>query len=126
LPKFARAICKAFGLARKFEMYGPPNTAQIGTWSADAVPAMLTIQWDGNEFRHVVASLVARLHRPFILLAPTSSHLDAQALEYLANCGAQFFALDSHLILTANGTFQPRSSPGEIFTRFAPKPQTLP
>src|SRR5258707_794587 len=71
-PKFARAICQAFGFASKLEDYGPPDTVQIGTWAADAVPVILTIQWDEEQFRHVVASLVARLHRPFILLAPNS------------------------------------------------------
>jgi len=124
--KLGRAICQAFGLASKYAKFGPTGTAQIGTWSADAVPAMLTIQWHANEFRHVAAALVARLHRPFILLAPTASHMDAQALEYLAAFDAEFFALDSRLILTPHGTFQPRSLPGEIFARFGPKPQTLP
>src|SRR6266566_2407784 len=52
-PKFARAISKAFGLATKFEPFSARYTAQIGSWSTDPVPAILTIQCDQNEFRHV-------------------------------------------------------------------------
>jgi len=121
-PKFARAICKALGLDSKPEDLGMYRTAQIGTWSADAVPAFLTIQWDEREFRHVVASLVARQKSPFILLAPTSAHIDATSQGYLANAGAEFFSLETHLILTEHGTFQPIKSPGEIFARFRPEP----
>src|SRR5260221_3332211 len=120
--KLARAVCKAFGLAVKLEDYGPPNTVQIGAWSADAVPVILTIQWDEGQFRHVVASLVVQLHRPFILLAPTSSHLDATSLGCLASIGAEFLSLESHLILTEHGAFQPTKAPGEIFVRFRPEP----
>ena len=115
-PKLARAICKAFGFASKFEEFGP-NTFHIGTWSAEAVSAFLTIQWDEREFRLAVASLVARMKKPFILLAPTSEHLDATSQSYLTNAGAEFFSLENHLILTENGSFQPARLPGEIFSR---------
>jgi len=121
-PKLARAICQALGLTSKFEEFGP-NTAQIGTWSTDAVPAFLTIQWDEREFRHVVASLVARQQGPFILFAPTSTHMDATSQSYLANAGAEFFSLETHLNLTEHGTFQPTKAPGEIFARFRPDPK---
>src|SRR5206468_77678 len=116
----ARAIAKAFGLASKLEPFSARYTAQIGSWSTDAVPAILTIQCDQNEFRYVVASLVARLHCRFILFAPTSSYMDAASLGYLANVRAEFFPLESHLILTEHGTFQPKTPPGEIFARFIP------
>jgi len=119
-PKFARAIAKAFGLAVRFEPFSGRYTAQIGSWSADPVPVILTIQCDQNEFRHVVASLVARLHCRFILLAPTCSYMDAASLGYLANIDAEFFPLESHLILTEHGTFQPKKPPGEIFACFMP------
>src|ERR1051326_7765027 len=74
--RFSRALCRAFGLDAKFVELNLWQTCQIGSWSADAVPVMLTIQSERNEFRRVVAELVARLRRPFILLAPTSRHLD--------------------------------------------------
>jgi hypothetical protein len=122
LPKLSRAICKALGLTSKFHEFGP-NTFQIGTWSADAVPAFLTIQWDEREFPHVVASLVADQKKPFILLAPTSTHMDATSQRYLASVGAELFSLETNLTLTEHGTFQPRSLPGEIFARFRPEPK---
>src|SRR2546421_13063154 len=84
-PKFARALCAGFSLNSKFEWFDLANTAQIGSWSADGVPAILTLQSDKKVFRYVVAALVARLHCPFILFAPTSNHIDATSLGYLAN-----------------------------------------
>jgi len=121
--KLGRAICQAFGLASKYAKFGPAGTAQIGTWSADAVPVILTIQWNGHELPAVIAELALRLKRPFILLSPTNTHLTAHCQELLAHANSEFFALDSHLLLTAHGAFQPRSLPGEIFARFRPEPQ---
>jgi len=95
---------------------------EIGTWSANAVPAILTIQWNGHELPAVIAELALRLKRPFILLSPTTTHLTAHCQELLAHANSEFFALDSLLILTPIGTFQPRSLPGEIFARFTPQP----
>ena len=82
----------------------------------------MTIQWDDHEFRSVVAEVVARLGRPFIFLAPTSAHLDAPCQELLAHAGAGFFGLDSHVLLNAQGDFQSRIAPGELFARLTPKP----
>ena len=56
-----------------------PNTCQIGSWSADAVPVLLTLQTDRHVFRNVLAELALRLKTRFILFAPTADHLDAVA-----------------------------------------------
>jgi len=122
-PKLARALCQALGLDARPADVALHNTRQIGSWSTDAVAAILTIQSDRQQFRHVVAALAARLRDKFILLAPTANHLDTTSAEYLKNVGAQLFALDSHVVLTASGTIQPRSSPGEMFAKFRPEPK---
>jgi len=122
-PKLGRALCRALLLNSKPADLALPFTAQIGSWSADPVPAILTIQTDPELFRRVVADLVATLNQPFILLAPTATHLDAHCQQLLARVRAAFFALESHLILTPSGTLQPRAPPGELFARFTPQPK---
>src|SRR4051794_31272272 len=56
------------------------------------------------------------------VMATSGFNMDAASLGYLANIGAEFFPLESHLILTEHGTFQPTKAPGEIFARFTPQP----
>jgi len=121
--KLGRALCQAFGLVSKFVKLTPPDTFQIGAWSADAVPAVLTVQVRPDDFRSAVAELTSTLRRPFILLAPTGTHLDAPCQTMLGNYGAAFFPLDAHLLLTEYGTLHPRHSPGELFIRFNPQPK---
>src|SRR2546421_7547366 len=102
-PRLGRALCKAFGLEAKPAELPFDNTRQIGSWSTDAVPVILTIQHERADFRNVVMGVAARLRQKFILLAPTSANLDALSQEILAGIGAGFFALDSHVRLTEHG-----------------------
>src|SRR5437763_15158303 len=53
-PKLGRALCQAFGFASKTAEFPLPATGQIGSWSAEAVPALLTIQSERREVRWVV------------------------------------------------------------------------
>jgi len=122
-PLLSRVLSNDLGFEHKTAEFPLPATAQIGSWSADVVPAILTIQSDAREFRAVVAELVARLRQPFILLAPISTHLSAPCQELLGNVGAGFFALDSHVLLAGQGGFQPRTPPDKLFARFTPQPQ---
>src|SRR5437016_794604 len=80
-----RAIGKAFGLQSKTTQFDLLCTAQIGSWSSDTVPVILTIQWNGHELPAVIAELALRLKRPFILLSPTNTHLTAHCQELLAH-----------------------------------------
>jgi len=123
--KLGRALCKAFDFDSKLANLGIPNTIQFGSYSADAVPAILTIQTDSHVFRRVVAELVATLNGRFILFAPTSDHFDARSQSLLARVKAGFFALDSNVILTRHGTLQPRTTPGVLFAKFIPQPKGL-
>jgi hypothetical protein len=120
--KLGYAVCGAFGLARR-QAWISDTTYQIGSWSTDAVPVILTIQWNSGGFRRVVAESAADLRRRFILLAPTSDFLDAHCKRRLENHGAAFFALNSHTLLTAHGTLQPIGVPGELFAQFTPQPK---
>src|SRR5205814_5225202 len=98
-PKISQVLCRAFSLQPKIVKLGLYNTLQIGSWSSDAVPAVLSLATNSVEFLNIVAVLVARFGRPFILFAPTAKHLGLAAKELLTNLGSAFFPLDAHLAL---------------------------
>jgi hypothetical protein len=122
-PRLGRALCKAFGFTQKFAEMPVPTTFQFGAWSANAVPALLTIQVQNSNFRRAVAELAAQLRIPFILFAPTSDFLDAPSQAILQNLHAGFFALDNLVVLTGHGTLQPTSPPAQLFIPFNPQPK---
>jgi len=124
-PRLGHALCRAFGLAVRHADLPVPNTFQVGSWSTDAVPAILTIQVQHSVFRRAVAELAAILRAPFILFAPTSDFLDAPAQSILNNHGAGFFPLDTHAVLTDQGTLRSVHPPGELFARFTPQPKEI-
>jgi hypothetical protein len=123
--KLGRALCQALGLHTRYRILQPPNTIQFGAWSADAVPAILTIQACPSALRRVVPELVAGLKRPFLLFAPTSNHFDAPCLEFLAGVRAALFPLDSTVLFTDDGRLRPARSPGELFAQFTPQPKEM-
>jgi hypothetical protein len=75
--RLSRALCQCLGLENKAADLGWSHTRQIGSWSAAAVPVILTIQPESHRFRRTLVELAFRLQTPFILLAPTSQHLTA-------------------------------------------------
>jgi hypothetical protein len=121
--RLGRALCQALRLDSRFRTLQPPNTIQFGAWSADAVPTVLTIQAYACAFRRVLSEIVAELGTPFMLFAPTSSHLDVPSLGYLTGARAAFFPLDSTVLLTGDGGLCPAKSPGELFAQFTPQPK---
>jgi len=122
--KLARALCEVFGLNPKFTDLHIHQTAQIGSWSADAVPAILTVQVDSEQLREVICELAARLRQRFILLSPTSRHLDARCHEILSNADAGFFALENLVSFDGSLRLMRRSS-GELFARFSAQPKEV-
>src|SRR5262245_9343595 len=123
--KFGRALCGALSLDFKLADLNLRNTRQIGSWSADAIPAILAIEHTAGEFRRALTSLTARLRQPFILLAPTAGHLEATGKELLAGVGAGFFTLGACLRFTSSGALHSLKTPGELFAQFSPDPKEL-
>jgi hypothetical protein len=118
--KLGAALCDAFGLNRR-EMNLPiSGTRQIGSWSGGAVPVILTIQTDRNLFRYVICELALRLRTPFILVGPTSNHMDVACHELLSNALAGFFPLSDHVLMTEHGSLRLRGSGAELFRSFTP------
>src|SRR5260370_9544871 len=60
-PKLGRVLSRTFGLNTKFLTLSPPDTAQFGSWSTDAVPAVITIQVFPSTFRQAVAEVATKL-----------------------------------------------------------------
>jgi hypothetical protein len=122
-PSLGRALCRALGLEASCAEMPIYNTRQIGSWSAGAVPAFLTIQTEPEDLRGAIAELVARLQHPFILLTPTAIHLNATCRELLTHANAGFLPLDSTVLLTPEGALRPVRPPGELFAPFTPQPE---
>jgi hypothetical protein len=122
--KLARALCHTLALNARLTELRIHNTIQVGSWSADAVPVIFTIQSDRPAFRAVLCELITRLRGRFILLTPTNDHLDATSRELLAKSDSALFALSNHVLLTPEATLRLRNtSPGELFARFTPQPK---
>ncbi len=119
--RLGRAIAVALNCTPHITLLPAPGTVQIGSWSADGVPVILTIQLEPSHLRHAVAELVARLNTRFILLAPTARNRDAATDELLARVGAAFFPLEGTLAITNSGTLVARITPGALFEKFTPQ-----
>src|ERR1039457_1139151 len=119
--KLGHALFEVLELRGKPAPLPLPNTLQIGAWSADGVPVILTVQVCGATFRRLVAGLVARLQRRFILLAPTSYHCNAPCQELLAHARAVFFPLETTVLLSDNRRLRTTRPPGELFAQFTPR-----
>jgi hypothetical protein len=124
--RLAQALCRALMLQPRPADLRLSTTRQIGAWSTNGVPVILTIQSTASRFREILTTLTARLHAPFILLAPTASHFDADCAGLLGNVGAGFFPLENTIHLTPSGSLQPATAPGELFARFTAAPAAPP
>ncbi|MBI3871006.1 MAG: hypothetical protein HY299_20950 [Verrucomicrobia bacterium] len=117
----AGAIIRAFECDWKDGDLGVPRTRQIGAFGAASMPIILTIQYDSNSLRHVVAELAARLGKGFILLAPTSRFLTASSQALLKGAKAGFYDLESCLTVLPNGALQARTKAGVLFSPWLPE-----
>jgi hypothetical protein len=122
--RLSRALAQTFDLAPKFLKLPMENTVQFGSWPPEFVPAILTVQCIPAYFSSTIGKLVALLHKPFILFAPTALRLDAMCIAMLENSDSAFFPLDTTTLLKPNGTLLPARPPAELFARFTPKPST--
>lgn len=116
--RLGRALCGALKCDVRDADLGVPGTRQIGAFSPAAVPVVLSIQDEREDFRQALAGIAARLGRPFILLAPTGRFVDVVGLEMLRGARADFFDLETHVLLLPSGGLQARKNPMELFAGF--------
>lgn len=121
--RLAREICRALSLEAKYEELPLPNTFQAGTWSAESVPVIVTIQAESQPLRQVVSELALRLGRPFILLGPTHRLVSVATEELLAHARSGFLALENCVELTAEGGLRAAQPPGVLLARWTPQPR---
>jgi hypothetical protein len=105
---------------------GVDRTLQIGSWSEDAIPVLVTINPESPLLQSTLAELGVRLPPPFIVFGPTKRLLTTRCLELLKHTGAGYFALASTIRLTEHGTLVCEESPGRLFAAFTPQPKELP
>ena len=122
--RFGRALCRALDIDRREAELGLFNTIQVGVFSA-TVPVILTIHYDAQEFRCVVAELAVRLPEGFILLAPSSRFLDVRCQELLAKARAGFFDLESIVRLTPRGEMVAPRHARDLFAPWAGRPKVV-
>jgi hypothetical protein len=87
-----------------------------------AVPVMLTIQPDANDYLNAIAHLTAKLPKGFILLTPTKL-TDAGTLELLARANAGFYDLESNFTLLPGGVLSAPKTANELFAGHLPEKQ---
>jgi hypothetical protein len=116
-PKLGRALTKALGCDARDADLGLPATKQIASFAHVALPVVLTIQHDRDEFLNIVGQLIGKLRERFVVLAPTSRWLDGNAKTLLANAQAGFFDLQSHVKVASNGFHAPKTA-GDLFSPF--------
>lgn len=121
LARLGRAIALALKCDAKDAKLGLDRTRQIASLGDAPLPIVLTIQHDEDGFGDVVAQLVARLPKGFILLAPTSRFCTAPATELLGKVNAGFFSLESLVTVLASGKLHASKSGGELFAAHLPE-----
>jgi hypothetical protein len=117
--RLGRALCHALELQPRPAELALPAARQIGAWSEQPVPVILSIPADARGLQQLILALAARLERRFILLAPGADCFDAASQEILVRAEAEFLALNAHLQLTRDGILRPVHPPQALFARFA-------
>jgi len=120
-PKLGRAIASALDCDPKESVFGVPGLMQVGSFGGAALPVVLSIQHEPDEFRGALAELAVRLREGFILLAPTSRFVDGNCKELLASTRAGFFDLESQVEVMASGRLVAREKAGELFAAHLPE-----
>ena len=121
LSRLGRRIASALKCEVKDVKLGLDRTRQIASLGSAPLAILLTIQHDEDGFSNVVARLVTRWPKGFILLAPTNRFCTAPATELLGKANAGFFSLESHVTVLASGNLHAAKSGGELFAAYLPE-----
>ena len=121
-PAFDRAISDAFNLEGEPEALPDfHQTTRIGVYSPYAgfrFPIYLTIQFEPEDFLHIVEGLLSGNDAPFILMAPTRYLCTVDAERVLANRKSAFIPLEEDLDLTGRHKFRLRRPLKEVLSSF--------
>jgi hypothetical protein len=122
LKRLGAAIAGALKCVVKDEKLELDRTRQIASLgTAPPLPILLTVQHDKDGFSDVVARLVARWPKGFVLLAPSSRFCTATATDLLGRANAGFFDLETHVELLGSGKLHAPKSGAELFKAHLPE-----
>lgn len=121
LPRLGAAIAGALKCNAKDAKLGLGRTRQIASLGSAPLPILLTVQHDKDGFDEVVARLVAKLPKGFVLLSPTSRFCTATATDLLGRVNAGFFTLDEHVTILPSGKLHAPKSGAELFAAHLPE-----
>ncbi len=120
LKRLGAAIAGALKCLAKDQKMEFDRTRQIASLGNAPLPIFLTIQHDEDGFSDVVARLVAKLPKGFVLLAPSSRFCKATATDMLDRVNAGFFTLEEHVELLDNGRLHAPIAGAELFKAHLP------
>ena len=121
LKRLGAAIAGALKCVVKDEKLELNRTRQIASLGSAPLPILLTVQHDKDGFSEVVARLVAKLPKGFVLLAPSSRFCTATATDMLGRVNAGFFDLETHVELLESGKLHAPKTGAELFAAHLPE-----
>lgn len=121
LQRLGAAIAGALKCNAKDGKLGLDRTRQIASLGSAPLPILLTVQHDQDGFEEVVARLVAKLPKGFVLLAPSSRFCTATATDLLGRVNAGFFDLETHVELLESGKLHAPKTGAELFAAHLPE-----
>jgi hypothetical protein len=121
LKRLGAAIAGALKCLAKDQKLELDRTRQIAALGNAPLPILLTVQHDADGFNDVVARLVAKLPKGFVLLAPSSRFCTANATDMLGRVNAGFFDLATHVGLLESGKLHASKSGAELFKAHLPE-----
>jgi len=120
--KLGASVAAAFGAAFEWEpVDGVSSTHQVSTYiplTGYEFPVYLTIRMQSNKFRQALMELVVRNDGPFILVAPTPSHMDRSCSDLLARRNACFLAMADFLSVSEDGQVVATRSSENLLAKF--------
>ncbi|MFQ5483204.1 MAG: hypothetical protein ACE5ER_10650, partial [Nitrospinaceae bacterium] len=130
--KLGAAVAAAIGANPLWEeVDGIPLTHQVGIYTPLAgfeFPVYLTIQTQEGDFRRTLTELVVQNGGPFILVSPTSRHLDRSCSDLLARRKSGFLTMADFLSVSENGQIVSDRPADDLLAKFRtavlPKPET--
>ena len=121
LKRLGATIAGALKCLAKDQKLELDRTRQIASLGNAPLPILLTVQQDEDGFSDVVARLVAKLPKGFVLLAPSSRFCTANATDMLSRVNAGFFTLEEHVTVLASGKLNAPKSGAELFAAYLPE-----
>ena len=122
LARLGRAVARALGCGATVKPMGFHRTIQVTALGNPALPVLLAVQPDVENYRCAVAHIIARLPQGSILLTATRLS-DANTLELLTKANVGFYDLESLFTLLPSGKLHSPKTAEVLFAAHLPEKQ---